>query len=114
MSSKQAVAVLNQRFYEINHYALRQSPNLFSTIDKVLKYARENLRSYDPKWIALQGMDVFTKSKIAFAPQSQWPEIDKKTRVDYKDGFNAALARMKNGGWPDAPKEEAEEPDELY
>lgn len=113
-SSKQAVAILNQRFYEINHYALRDSNRLFNTIDKVLKFDRENPRSYDPRWIALHGMDVFSKSKVAFSPRAEWPEIDKKTRVEYLMGFNNAFDRMKNGGWPERPKGKAQEPDELY
>lgn len=97
-SAGQGVRVLNQTYgMQINQYAFTNIANLESTIDKVVAWDKRTPRSYDPRWIALHGMDAFTKKVVAFEPGEKWTEIDDKTREEYLKGFKQAMEQMKNG-----------------
>lgn len=53
-------------------------------------------RNYDPRWIALHGMDAFTGTKVRFEPKSEWSSIDQKTRKTYLAEFREALSSLKS------------------
>ncbi|KAA9129675.1 hypothetical protein F3N42_15025 [Marinihelvus fidelis] len=91
-SAGQAVAVLNQQFgTPINQYMITDIPALRTTVERVVQWDRENQRNYDPRWIALHGMDAFTESTIAFEPAEEWDRINEETRVKYREDFLAAI-----------------------
>lgn len=97
-SAGQGVGVLNQRFgMQINQYAFTNIPNLEKTIEKVVVWDKETPRNYDPRWIALHGMDAFTEKEIAFEPKEKWDDINDKTRKEYLNDFKQAIAQMRNG-----------------
>lgn len=95
-SAKQGMAVLNQRFGgPINQYAMKDIAKLKTTIDKVIQFDADNSRNYDPRWIALHGLDAFAAhGKVAFEPKTKWQDIDDKTRAEYYEGFKQAVVRL--------------------
>ena len=52
-----------------------------------------NLHGMEAMRVALEGVDQ--DSAELSLPEEEWSEIAEKTRVDYLEGFKAALAEMK-------------------
>ena len=63
-------------------------------VPKVLRWDAKVTREYDPRWVALQGQDVRTKTVIAFQSQGKWPEIDRITREGFARGFRRAMQQQ--------------------
>lgn len=99
VSAKQAVSVLNMNYgKEINKYSFSNLESLKKTVNEVVAWDKKTARDYDPRWIALHGMDAFTKTTIRFSPQAEWESINIKTREDYLKSFNKAIKMMKKKG----------------
>ena len=91
-SAGQGVDVLNQKFgTPINQYAFTNISNLEKTIEKVVAWDKETSREYDPRWIALHGMDAFLEKVVAFEPEEKWTSIDNITREEYLNGFKKTI-----------------------
>lgn len=91
-----AVNQLNQRFgIRIAPYSMSNPQRLQGIVSQVLKWDSEQARSYDPRWIALQGKDVVTETKVDFAPRERWQEIDALTRGQFRQGLEQALAKLR-------------------
>lgn len=91
-----AVSQLNKRFgVNIAPYSMSNPDRLKAIVSKVLEWDSEQTRSYDPRWVALQGQDVTTKTQVDFAPQEKWSEIDALTRSQFRQGLEQALAKIK-------------------
>lgn len=96
-SAAQGVDVMNQEFGDpINQYALGDLAKLEMTVNRVLELDAKTPRNYDPRWIALHGMDAFTSKKVRFASKSEWASIDQKARKTYLTEFREALASWKS------------------
>lgn len=64
--------------------------------NKLNKYQHvHTARKYDPRWIALHGLDVFSENVVAFEPKEKWGAIDDKTRNEYYDNFKEAMSQIK-------------------
>ena len=93
-SAREAVAVLNQQFgLPINQYAFKDIPKLTATVENVLKWEEKTECKYDRRWINLHGMGAFVGDADAAlsAPAAEWENIRKKTRDEYRTGFNEAM-----------------------
>lgn len=91
-SARRAVDALNQRFgARINQYAFQDTDRLRATIDDVLASDRRIDRHYDPRWIALHGIEAIDGTRVHFAPRERWLEIDAATRRTYLAGFERAI-----------------------
>lgn len=94
-SAAAGVDVLNETYgYPINQHALQDLPKLKKTVAQVLADDAKLPRNYDPRWIALHGMDAFLESKVRFQPRSAWAATNAKTRRDYQQGFEEALSTL--------------------
>lgn len=92
VSARQAVSALNQRYgTQINQYSFKDTARLRSIVSKVISTDQSIPRDYDPRWIALHGMDAFDGNKVRFAPRSQWKAINDTTRRQYNNDFNSAM-----------------------
>ncbi len=90
-----AVNQLNQRFgVRIAPYSMSNPERLQGIVSQVLEWDSEQSRNYDPRWIALQGKDVVSETKIDFAPSNRWQEIDALTRGQFRQGLEQALTRL--------------------
>ncbi|WP_375056706.1 hypothetical protein [Zobellella sp. DQSA1] len=95
-STHGAVSQLNQHFgARINPYALSNPDRLQAIVNQVLEWDSQQDRNYDPRWIALQGKDVVSETKVNFAPRDKWAEIDALTRSQYRQGLEQALAELR-------------------
>lgn len=91
-----AVNQLNQRFgIRIAPYSMSNPQRLQGIVSQVLQWDSEQTRSYDPRWIALQGKDVVTETKVNFAPRDKWQEIDALTRSQFRQGLEQALTKLR-------------------
>ncbi|MGO1617655.1 MAG: hypothetical protein ACTHY5_08990 [Oceanisphaera sp.] len=91
-----AVSQLNKRFgVNIAPYSMSNPERLKAIVSQVLEWDSEQTRNYDPRWVALQGQDVTTKTKVNFAPQEKWQEINALTRSQFRQGLEQALAKIK-------------------
>ncbi|MGO1247617.1 MAG: hypothetical protein ACTH2P_09380 [Oceanisphaera sp.] len=91
-----AVSQLNKRFgVNIAPYSMSNPERLKAIVSQVLEWDSEQTRNYDPRWVALQGQDVTTETKVNFAPQAKWSEIDALTRSQFRQGLEQALAKIK-------------------
>ncbi|GAA3718323.1 hypothetical protein [Oceanisphaera sediminis] len=91
-----AVNQLNQRFgVRIAPYSMSNPQRLQGIVSQVLEWDSEQSRSYDPRWIALQGKDVVTETKVDFAPRERWQEIDALTRGQFRQGLEQALTKLR-------------------
>ena len=95
--------MLNSEFGPlINKYAFRNTKvdykknlqEIRSVAERVVEWDRKNIRTYDPRWISLHGIDAFLENQVAFEPRSRWAGIDEQTRVDYLNGFDEAAEEM--------------------
>jgi hypothetical protein len=92
-SAASGVDVLNETYgYPINQHSLQDLPKLTKTVAQVLADDAKLPRNYDPRWIALHGMDAFLESKVRFQPRSAWAATNAQTRKDYQQGFEEAMA----------------------
>jgi hypothetical protein len=57
-------------------------------LKKVLAWDESHVRKYDPRWIALHGMEAFKKFRISFKPKENWSNIDTQARNDLKEGLD--------------------------
>jgi hypothetical protein len=90
-----AVNQLNQRFgRSIAPYSMSNPERLQGIVSQVLEWDSEQSRNYDPRWIALQGKDVVSETKIDFAPSNRWQEIDALTRNQFRQGLEQALTKL--------------------
>ena|GEM_PF-834140 len=95
ISARQAVQVLNLQYgAPINEFAFKDTDKLRKVVDEVLEWDRTHPRSYDPRWIALHGMDAFLGTSDAFSDESKWKQIDESTRADYREGFEQGLVHF--------------------
>lgn len=96
-SAAQGVDVMNQHFGgAINQYAMSDLATLETTVNRVIELDAKLPRNYDPRWIALHGVDAFSKMKVRFEPKSKWSGIDQRTRKTYLADFRDALASLKS------------------
>ena len=86
----------------INQYALSHIDTLENIMKRVVDFVKDNNENYDPRWISMEGMAVFTtafggkgQSKPLTVPQEQWPAIKAKTIEDYYQGFKDAIVSLK-------------------
>lgn len=94
-SAHQAVSALNMRFGQaISEYAYDDLEKLKVTIEKVVAWDRKHTREYDPKWIALHGMEAMLKTELTFEPEQRWAEIDEQRRTEYVDEIQASMRLM--------------------
>ncbi|MFD1008587.1 hypothetical protein [Oceanisphaera ostreae] len=90
-----AVSQLNQRFgVNITPYSMSNPDRLKSIVSQVLEWDSEQTRNYDARWIALQGKDVTTETKVNFAPKEKWEEINALTRSQFRQGLEQALTKI--------------------
>jgi hypothetical protein len=95
-SAAQGVGVLNQTFGgQINQYAFTNISKLTETIEKVVNWDKKAPRNYDPRWIALHGLDAFLSEVVAFEPKEKWAEIDISTREEYLQNFRDAMKQIR-------------------
>ncbi|MBL1376171.1 hypothetical protein [Zobellella iuensis] len=95
-STHSAVTQLNQRFgTNIIPHALNNPDRLEAIVAQVLEWDSQQSRNYDPRWIALQGQDVMTETKVNFAPRDKWGEIDALTRTQYRQGLSQAMVELR-------------------
>ncbi|WP_445401995.1 hypothetical protein [Zobellella sp. An-6] len=91
-----AVTQLNQRFgTSIIPHALNNPDRLEAIVAQVLEWDSQQSRNYDPRWIALQGQDVVTETKVNFAPRDKWEEINALTRTQYRQGLSQAMTELR-------------------
>lgn len=104
-SARQAVNVLSQEFgTPINKYAFLEMsrPALEATIKRALAWEAETPRDYDHRWINLHGLGsmsaAFGLKEMAerplSLPESEWPEIARKTHEEYWQGYLEALEML--------------------
>lgn len=94
-SATSAVSALNEKYGPaINRYAFQNVPKLKSAVSRAISTDASEGRSYDPRWIALHGMDAFSQSKVRFKPRSDWTAIDRTTRKEYEMDFKQALSAV--------------------
>lgn len=92
-SASAGVDLMNETFgHPINAFAFQDIALLKKTVEMVVADDAKLPRDYDPRWIALHGMDAFLESKVRFAPQKEWAAIDKKTRDQYLREFREVVA----------------------
>ena len=95
-SARSGISVLNQRFGpQINKEAFRDMDQRRALVQQAVANDRRTGRDYDPRWLALHGIDAFTKTEIRFAPQSSWSAIDAEARQSYAAQFQTALSALK-------------------
>ncbi|MDV2858875.1 hypothetical protein [Oceanimonas sp. CAM02] len=91
-----AVSQLNKQFgVRIGPHSMGNPDRLQAIVNQVLQWDSEQIRDYDPRWIALQGRDVATETTIDFAPEAKWQEINALTRNQYRQGLEQALAEIR-------------------
>lgn len=76
----------------IAKYAHDHRQQAEEAVTKVLAWDQQTPRNYDPRWIALQGVDAFYKKQVAFADKSQWEQIDAETRAGFADMIEKQLS----------------------
>lgn len=92
-SSAAAVDTLNSKYGPpINRFAFQNIPKLKAAVSRAIATDASQSRNYDPRWIALHGMDAFTETQVRFKPRSEWSAINEKTRKEYQNGFKQAIA----------------------
>lgn len=90
-----AVSLLNQRFgANITPYSMSDPKRLQAIVSQALEWDSKQSRNYDARWIALQGKDVLSETKINFAPREKWQEIDALTRNQFRQGLEQALTKL--------------------
>ena len=103
-TARQAVSVLNNEFGSpINEYMFKDIPKLKSLIPRVVEWDRKTPHNYDHRWINLHGMSAMMSGlgasgsvkSVLSLPEDQWNDIAEKTRTDYLEGFQQAMAQMK-------------------
>ncbi len=98
-TARQAVSVLNANHGpDINKFAMSKLSFLKKTVADVIEWDKSTARNYDARWIALHGMDAFSKKEVRFEDQSEWEKINGKTREDYFNGFNKAVKSLEKRG----------------
>jgi hypothetical protein len=104
-TARQAVNQLNRRFGPaINQHAFEDLPKLEALIARVVEWDRRTPHRYDHRWINLHGMGATLSglggkpgaSAVLSAPSEDWEKIAEKTRLDYLNGFEQAMARRKS------------------
>lgn len=104
-SARQAVSVLNQEYgTPINQYTFKDIPKLEALILRVVEWDRKTPHNYDHRWINLHGMSAMmsglgapsSDATVLSLQEDQWNDIAEKTRTDYLDGFQQAMAQMKS------------------
>ncbi len=104
ISARSGVGVLNMQFgTPINQYAFTDIPRLKELVSKVVEWDRKTPHNYDHRWINLHGMEAMLSGmegkedpnlKMSL-PENEWEAIAEKTRSDYLNGFNQAMAELK-------------------
>jgi hypothetical protein len=95
-TTQQGVTELSSQFaQDINRYALSHMDELALIVERVLTWDRQTTRYYDPRWVALHGRDAYTKTTIAFKPQSEWKAIDELTRQGFDKGFQQLVQKVR-------------------
>lgn len=95
-TTHEAINQLNRRFgVRIIPYATSNPDKLAAIVTQSLEWDSKQARNYDPRWIALQGRDMLTETKVNFAPKEKWTEIDALTRSQYRQGLEQALAEVR-------------------
>lgn len=94
-SAHAAVSALNERFgSDINRWAFEDLERLRALVEAAVEADRVEERNYDPRWIALHGMDAFDAETLDFVDATHWAGIDEATRNDYLANFNRMMDSM--------------------
>ncbi|MBY0356891.1 MAG: hypothetical protein K2W82_02735 [Candidatus Obscuribacterales bacterium] len=105
VTAREGVAVLNQEYGTgINQYMFQHVAALKELVPKVVEWDSKTPHNYDVRWINLHGMqamqaslggaDQKAKPEPLSLPKSEWAQIEKDTRQQYLDGFNAMLSEL--------------------
>lgn len=78
---------------KIRAYAGSHVPELKLIMKRVIEYDEIAERNYDPRWVAVLGKDALSSDHIAFSLQTEFAEIDKKTRHGFYQGFLNVLRK---------------------
>lgn len=62
-----------------------------AVVDRVIADDAKLPRNYDPRWIALQGMDFYAAAPLRFQPASEWSATNAKTRRQWLSDFREAV-----------------------
>ena len=96
-STQAVVTHLSQQFgSQINQFAFTHIAILKKVMTKVILWDKQQKRNYDPRWIALFGVNSYASDIVAFRPSKQWEKIDELTRVKYYNGFKGILKSLKD------------------
>ncbi len=95
-SAKAGVSAMTAQYGPpINRYAFRNMPLLRRVVKRVVEDDKSIPRNYDPRWIALHGLDAFSKTNVSFAPKSQWNRINASARRNFYAGFKEVSKMMR-------------------
>lgn len=88
---------MNQYYgHSVGKYASSHLNELTEIMQHVIEYDELSERKYNPKWVAVLGIDSLTKSTIEFKQENEFKEIDKTTRIKFYKGFQYALKKSQN------------------
>lgn len=74
----------------VNRWAFGQPGLLPTLVDRVATWDAATASTYDPRWIALHGMNAFLgSSEPLCVPREQWAAIAARTRQEYVDGWHS-------------------------
>lgn len=94
-SASGVVGLLNEKYGPtINPWAFQDLELLTRTVSKVLAWDEATAHDYDARWINLYSMDAFAAAGSAgpfTRPESEWQEIARETRDEYRRGFEQAM-----------------------
>ncbi|MCD2185948.1 hypothetical protein [Actinomycetospora soli] len=71
----------------INRWAFAEPGLLPGLVERVGVWDAATASTYDPRWIALHGMNAFLGSDGPLCvPRERWPELAARTRAEFVDG----------------------------
>jgi hypothetical protein len=91
-SAHQAILVLNHQFGMRIEEEFANWRKLKEVMRKVITWDQNHDREYDPRWIALHGMEAFEKTKVSFEPRERWNQIDRQTRSELRGAFDSIIS----------------------
>ena len=92
ISARESVTILNNRFGpKINRHAFSDLQKLKAAVAHATALDTQIPRNYDARWIALHGMDAFSKTTVRFEPKERWNSINQRVRDENLEAFRAAL-----------------------
>ena len=80
-SSKEAMALLKYRYGDIERGKdYPDAETIKKLISQIVVWDKNTPRNYDPRWLMLAGLGIFTETTFDFAPQTEWEQIDATAR----------------------------------